>query len=48
MQAEKGRKVAKIPIKRAFLSGAPGVTRTPDQRIRNPLLCPAELQGHDE
>ena len=25
---------------------APGVTRTPDPRIRNPLLCPAELRAH--
>src|SRR5947209_10191674 len=25
---------------------APGVTRTPDPRIRNPLLYPAELRAH--
>ena len=24
---------------------APGVTRTPDRRIRNPLLYPAELRA---
>ena len=29
-----------------FLSCAPGVTRTPDPRIRNPLLYPAELRAH--
>ena len=28
------------------LIGAPGVTRTPGTRIRNPLLYPPELQGH--
>src|SRR5581483_6347561 len=27
-------------------SSAPGVTRTPDPRIRNPLLYPAELRAH--
>ena len=27
-------------------SCAPGVTRTPDPRIRNPLLYPAELRAH--
>src|SRR5258708_39750038 len=27
---------------------APGVTRTPDLRIRNPLLYPAELRAHLE
>src|SRR5947209_8549554 len=27
-------------------SCAPGVTRTPDRRIRNPLLYPAELRAH--
>src|SRR5437773_4989756 len=26
---------------------APGVTRTPDPRIRNPLLYPAELRAHN-
>src|SRR5262249_21602636 len=26
---------------------APGGIRTPDQRIRNPLLCPTELRAHD-
>lgn len=26
--------------------GAPGGIRTPDPRIRSPLLCPAELQAH--
>ena len=26
---------------------APGVTRTPDLRIRNPLLYPAELRAHN-
>ena len=26
-------------------SCAPGVTRTPDRRIRNPLLYPAELRA---
>src|SRR5688572_15841259 len=28
--------------------GAPGGTRTPDRRIRNPLLYPAELRAHGE
>ena len=28
-----------------FDSAAPGVTRTPDLRIRNPLLYPAELRA---
>jgi hypothetical protein len=27
-------------------SGVPGGIRTPDPRLRRPLLCPAELQGH--
>ena len=27
--------------------GAPGVTRTRGTRIRNPLLYPPELQGHE-
>ena len=27
-------------------TGTPGVTRTRDRRIRNPLLCPAELRGY--
>ena len=26
---------------------APGVTRTPDPRIRNPLLYPAELRAQN-
>ena len=26
--------------------GSPGVTRTPDQRFRKPLLYPSELRGH--
>src|SRR3972149_2083160 len=26
-------------------AGAPGVTRTPGQRFRKPLLCPPELRG---
>ena len=26
--------------------GAPGAIRTPDLRIRSPLLYPAELQAH--
>ena len=26
--------------------GAPGETRTPDTRLRRPLLYPAELQAH--
>ena len=29
-----------------FRGCAPGVTRTPDRRIRNPLLYPAELRAH--
>ena len=33
---------AKWPPRRC----APGVTRTPDPRIRNPLLYPAELRAH--
>src|SRR4030095_6717169 len=33
---------------RLFRGCAPGVTRTPDPRIRNPLLCPAELRAQDE
>ncbi len=28
-------------------NGAPRETRTPDLRFRKPLLCPAELPGHD-
>ena len=32
------------PIERI---GAPGVTRTRGTRIRNPLLYPPELQGHE-
>ncbi len=27
------------------ITGAPGMTRTPDLRIRSPLLYPAELQA---
>ena len=30
---------------RLFRGCAPGVTRTPDRRIRNPLLYPAELRA---
>jgi hypothetical protein len=30
------------------LKTAPGVTRTPDRRIRNPLLYPAELRAPNE
>jgi hypothetical protein len=30
----------------ALCKNAPGVTRTPDPRIRNPLLYPAELRAH--
>jgi hypothetical protein len=26
--------------------GGPGVIRTPDRRITNPLLYPAEIRGH--
>src|SRR5438874_385621 len=29
----------------SILGSAPGVTRTPDLRIRNPLLYPAELRA---
>ena len=29
------------------MDGAPGVTRTPGTRFRKPLLCPAELRGHE-
>ena len=39
----------KIDLELQFLKkkiGAPGVTRTPGTRIRNPLLYPPELQGH--
>src|SRR5437764_163985 len=28
--------------------GSPGVTRTPDQRFRKPLLYPSELRGHSD
>src|SRR5581483_1132010 len=28
--------------------GSPGVTRTPDQRFRKPLLYPSELRGHGD
>ena len=28
--------------------GAPEGTRTPDTRLRRPVLCPAELQAHIE
>jgi hypothetical protein len=33
------------PVKSRFSKRAPGVTRTPDPRIRNPLLYPAELRA---
>ena len=33
------------PVFRAYMPGAPGGIRTPDLRIRNPLLSPAELQA---
>ena len=29
-----------------MIFGAPGAIRTPDLRIRSPLLYPAELQAH--
>src|SRR4051812_21929177 len=29
-------------------SSAPGVTRTPDRRIRNPMLYPAELRARSD
>jgi integrase len=28
-------------------NGAPGGTRTPGHRIRNPMLCPSELRAHE-
>ncbi len=31
----------------AFFSDVPGEIRTPDRRLRRPLLYPAELLGHD-
>src|SRR5213594_3213153 len=51
-QTEKGAKSADLTYENDLFRGcAPGVTRTPDPRIRNPLLYPAELraqnwQGH--
>jgi hypothetical protein len=33
-------------MRRTLQRRAPGVTRTPDLRIRNPLLYPAELRAH--
>src|SRR5207248_9844784 len=34
-----------FPLQSLFRRRAPGVTRTPDLRIRNPLLYPAELRA---
>ena len=34
-----------LSLFQVFCDGTPGVTRTRDRRIRNPLLCPAELRG---
>ncbi len=33
---------------RSYVSGVPGETRTPDRRLRRPLLYPAELLGHNQ
>src|SRR5215475_6806323 len=35
-----------IPLTLCFIS-TPWVIRTPDPRIRSPMLYPAELRGHD-
>ncbi len=32
----------------SYLNGVPGGIRTHDPRIRNPVLCPAELRGRSE
>lgn len=29
-----------------YIDGVPGEIRTPDRRLRRPLLYPAELLGH--
>src|SRR5213594_4244654 len=45
-QTEKGAKSADLTYENDLFRGcAPGVTRTPDPRIRNPLLYPAELRA---
>ena len=45
---EKGAKSADLTYENdLFRGGAPGVTRTPDPRIRNPLLYPAELRAQN-
>jgi hypothetical protein len=31
---------------RSYVSGVPGEIRTPDRRLRRPLLYPTELLGH--
>src|SRR6266436_4147715 len=45
----KSREKSVLAKVNAFFRGcAPGVTRTPDPRIRNPLLYPAELRAHNK
>src|SRR5262249_40001862 len=45
----KNGKLADFAYENAVFRGcAPGVTRTPDPRIRNPLLYPAELRAQNE
>ena len=36
----------KIPIKRSFITGAPGEIRTPDLLVRSQTLYPTELRAH--
>src|SRR3954470_4921379 len=37
---------APVPLPRLAIFGAPGGSRTPDPRLRRPLLYPTELRAH--
>src|ERR1043166_1332266 len=41
-------KIAPMTARSRSGRSAPGVTRTPDPRIRNPLLYPAELRAQNQ
>ena len=47
-QKTQGRSHVVKKIRESRSRGAPGVTRTPGLRIRNPLLYPAELRAQIE
>jgi hypothetical protein len=45
---QKKKALEEKPPKALVADGAPGKIRTPDLRIRSPLLYPAELRAHNQ